>query len=92
MGTLKVISIALALAALASGLLAAWYWYRSTKEVPVDTLRALYGGPEQSAMDGVSGLFETGLRAAKWNQKAAIWTAVTAVLSALSAAAGAVSN
>jgi hypothetical protein len=78
----------LALSALATGLVAAWYWYRSSNVTAEQTNK------EAKSFDSVTlGLLRGAIQAqqevATLNKKAALWTMATVVLSAASAVAGA---
>jgi hypothetical protein len=89
---MKYVAIGLGLAALATGVLGAWYWHRSSRIVPVGTLEKLYVGPGGEAMQAFSSLFAVSLEGAKLNKVAALWTAATAFLGAASNVVGAFSN
>lgn len=88
----KIIAIALAIAGLTSGLLAAWFWARTTR-VPVDPL----DGDPHAIMPVLPELEQLAWRAAQFradqeigrlNTLAARWTAAAVVLGALSSVVG----
>jgi hypothetical protein len=92
----RLISIALASLALLAGLIAAWYWYRSS-QVDIDpgwypanpTGPSEPVDPEQRQMDWTAAKLKAFKEVAAWNKKAALWTAGSVGLSAASAIVGA---
>jgi hypothetical protein len=82
-------TMALAVAALGSGLIAARKWYAASKIQPKANWRTEPVAPVLSNMGWTSGTLEAFERAGQLNAKAALWTAASVVLSALSAIAGA---
>ncbi len=90
---MKAVSIVLALLALATGLQAAWLWFKSSKvEINPAWELDIRGDINKNIMGWVTGLMQTFTRSSKLNAKAAIWTAASVFLSAVSAVAGAFSN
>jgi predicted negative regulator of RcsB-dependent stress response len=85
---MKVIAFLLAVVSFATGLLAAWYWYRSSQVAVKQTNK------EAKSYDSITlGLLRRAIEAyqevATLNKKAALWTITTVVLTAASAVAGA---
>jgi hypothetical protein len=85
---MKAITLLLAFGALAAGLVAAWYWYRSTL-VPLEQTIKEAKSVEFATLGLVRGAMDAYQKVAALNSKAALWTALTAVLSAASAVFGA---
>jgi hypothetical protein len=81
--------MALAIAALITGLLAAWKWYTASWVQPKPNWRTEPVEPVLSNMGWTGATLEAFEKAGQLNAKAALWTAVSVVLSALSALAGA---
>jgi len=79
----------LAVAALVTGLTAAWKWYAASKIQPKPNWRMEPVKPVLSNMGWTSANLEAFEKAGQLNAKAALWTAASVVLSALSAIAGA---
>ena len=82
---MKWASIALGVLAAITGLVAAVYWYRSSKV----GLTPIWGGLEPveplfSQMGWLAGLMQTFAKSADLNKRAALWTAVSVVLAACS--------
>jgi hypothetical protein len=90
-GMMKLAGIGLAVLALASGIMAAGYWYRSSK---LQITPAWGSGSQgelfqpldsEDAQQGwIVGMLETSSVSADMNAKAAIWTAVSVVIGAIS--------
>ena len=88
----KSLAVALALGGLASGLLAAWFWEKSTR-VPVDPLN---GDPhaimpvefDLSQMSWWAAQFRANQQTGRLNVLAARWTAAAVVLGTLSSVVG----
>lgn len=83
---MKLQGIALAICACVTGVVAAIYWYRSSK-VPIDPIWP--GGPfglvepgeREASQDGwIGGMLQASARAAELNAKAALWTAASVLL------------
>lgn len=101
---MKCVSIALALTALVTGLIAAWYWHRSTKIVPDPgwhmpgqpggfTRKGYPRVPQPADSDAVDrawnvATMEAITDASDLSKVAALWTAASAVLSAASCVIG----
>lgn len=88
---MKLAGIGLAVAALVSGIVAAGYWYRSSKlqitpAWGLGSMGELFQPLEQDdAQQGwIVGMLEASSASADRNAKAAIWTAVSVVLGAIS--------
>lgn len=83
---LRTFSIIFALIALGTGLVAAWYWYASTKE-QIDP--AIYKAPDGREafrmMEWVQNVMNAVTKASQLNSKAALWTAAAVLSSAISA-------
>jgi hypothetical protein len=88
---LRIFSIFLAIIALVSGLIAAWYWYKSSK-VPIDPG---WSGPtepvvpEQQQMDWTVAILKATREVADLNKTAALWTALSVAFAAASTIVGA---
>jgi hypothetical protein len=87
---MRAISILLALAALITGLVGAFYWFKSSM-VPIDRWgREEHPGPfpphEHQAAHTLYlfGMLEAARQTARLNMKAALWTAVAVILSGVS--------
>ncbi|MGC1560258.1 MAG: hypothetical protein WA820_10475 [Bradyrhizobium sp.] len=87
---MKAISILLAFAALITGLVGAFYWFKSSI-VPIDRWgREEHPGPflphEHQAANTLwlAGMFEAAQKTTRLNKKAALWTAVAVILGAAS--------
>jgi hypothetical protein len=78
----------LASGALITGLIAASYWYRSTK-VPLKSTTPDAKGFDTAAFGLAAGAYEAYQAVAALNKKAALWTAAAAVFGAASALLGA---
>src|SRR5262249_52732945 len=74
-------------AALVTGLIAAWYWHRSTK-VPLKTTQPDAKSFEMAGFGLAAGAYQAYQAVAALNKKAALWTAASVVLSAISALIG----
>jgi hypothetical protein len=85
---MKAITLFLAVSALAAGLIAASYWYRSTL-VPIEQTNREAKSVEFVTLGLLRGAINAYQTVAALNNKAALWTACTALLSAASAVAGA---
>jgi uncharacterized membrane protein YfcA len=90
---LKFVAIILALISLASGLVAARYWYDSGK-VKIDPAWKLEvgGAVDRNIMGWVTGVMIAFNAVSQLNKKAALWTAASVLLSATSAVVGSFSN
>jgi hypothetical protein len=80
---MKWASVGLALLATVAGLVAAFYWYRSSKV----GITPIWGGLEPvnplfSQMGWMAGLMQTFAESADLNKRAALWTAVSVALAA----------
>lgn len=79
-----------AMAALASGLVAAWYWYKSTTAKIDPGIRKMDDGRDAfRVMAWVESVMNTAATASDFNRKAALWTAASVLLAAISAILGA---
>ena len=85
---MKVTGIGLAILACITGVVAAIYWYQSSK-VPVDPMwpQGAVGlvepGVREESQDGwIAGMLQASARAAELNAKAALWTAGSVLLGA----------
>lgn len=88
---MKIAAIALAILALISGLVAAFYWYKSTLP-KIKNMNPTSKDSAFLALGLINGFIQAYNEAAEFNKKAARWTAATAVLGALSAVAGALAS
>lgn len=86
--SMKAIGIGLAILAGITGIVAAAYWYRSSK-VPTDPiwpggpLGLVEPGEREESQDGwIAGMLQASQRAADLNAKAALWTAASVLLAA----------
>ena len=89
-------TLALALLSCLSGALAAYFWYRSAIVDPVPTWARSNPDPlnepviKTLSQDGwIAGLIAAVAEGAKWNKRAAIWSAIAVMLTALSSASSA---
>jgi len=87
---MKVLGIGLAVLACITGVIAAIYWYRSSK-VPIDPIwpEGAFGlvepGEREDSQEGwIAGMLQASARAAELNAKAALWTAGSVLLAAAS--------
>jgi len=88
MMTIKCISVILALAGAVTGLIAARYWFKSSKE-PIQPPWPIEPADAQlSQMGWMAGMMEASTRVAKLNAIAACWTAVSVVFWAASTLLG----
>lgn len=85
---MRMLGIALAICACVTGVVAAVYWYRSSK-VPIDPIwpRGPFGlvepGEREASQDGwIGGMLQASARVAELNAKAALWTAGSVLLAA----------
>ncbi len=69
----------LALIAFSSGLMGAWFWYRSSKVVtiPLRVGRVDPSAPDAAETGWISGLLVAGNEAARLNKIASLWTAAS---------------
>src|SRR6185437_9618111 len=94
--TTTVLNTLTALAALVCGLIAAWYWFRSSR-VAIDPGWTLPGepGPSEPADAGaqqmawIAATITASNEVARLNKSASLWTAASVVFSAASAIVGA---
>lgn len=77
-----------AIGALVTGLIAAWYWYQSSK-VPIKSTQPDARSFDMAAFGMAAGTLEALQKVAVLNKRAALWTAFSVVLGAASAIAGA---
>lgn len=84
---MKIGSFALALAALITGLLAAWKWYKASgvEIIPVWQQMGVIERPGGDPEGWVVGIMQAAQESSSLNQTAALWTAVSVALSGLSA-------
>jgi len=87
---MKVLGIGLAVLACITGVVAATYWYRSSK-VPIDPIwpQGAFGlvepGEREGSQEGwIAGMLQASARVAELNAKAALWTAGSVLLAAAS--------
>jgi hypothetical protein len=84
---LKLAGLAIAIAALATGLLATWNWYQASR-IRIFPIWQRVGGIEQLGGDPVAlsfGIMQAVQEASSYSQKGAFWTAVSVTLCGLSA-------
>jgi hypothetical protein len=74
--------------AVISGLVAAWYWYQSTKP----TVPPVVEDNVMHAMKWFNGVKDTADQTARANKKAALWTAASVLLGAISTLSGALGS
>jgi len=85
---MKALAIGLAILAGITGVVAAIYWYRSSKVPTVPVWPRGAFGPmepvesEASQSGWIAGMLQAGTRAAELNAKAALWTAGSVLLAA----------
>ncbi len=85
---MRSITVAFAIAALGTGLMAARYWYKSSK-IDVHSGWPVEPGDTMLAQIGwIAGIMENITKAAELNKLAAVWTAASVLLSAASAIVG----
>jgi hypothetical protein len=87
----KAASFVLAIFGFAAGMVAAWYWLRSTR-VQATPPWAQFGGIERPGGDPegwIVGLLQAAKESAALNKVAAIWTAASVIFNSLAALAGA---
>jgi hypothetical protein len=87
----KLAVLLLASGAFVSGLIAASYWYRSTK-VPLKSTTPDAKGFDMAAFGLAAGAYQAYQAVAALNKKAALWTAAAAIFGAASAVLGAWSS
>jgi hypothetical protein len=85
---MTVASIIFALAALAFGLVAAWYWYESSQVELRPTWDTEPGDALLSQMGWMAGAMTAMTESARLNKLAALWTAGSVVLGAASIIVG----
>lgn len=85
---MKAIGVGLAIFACITGVIAAIYWYRSSR-VPIDPIwpEGAFGlvepGEHEASQDGwIAGMMRSNALAAELNAKAALWTAGSVLLAA----------
>jgi hypothetical protein len=88
----KLATVTLALAALATGLMAACKWYAASKVQPYPNWRIEPVEPTLAQMGWTSATLEAFEKAGHLNARAALWTAASVILGALSGISGAISN
>jgi hypothetical protein len=83
------LQLAFALIAIATGLIAAWYWFGSTR-VNIDPATSEHdGGRTFHFMKWVESVMGASKSASELNRKAALWTAISVLAGGLSAVFGA---
>lgn len=89
-------TLALALLSCICGAVAAYYWYRSAIVDPVPTWARARPDPlnepiiKTLSQDGwIAGLLEAVAEGARWNKRAAIWSAIAVMLTAFSSVSSA---
>jgi len=86
---LKIVAFVLALIALGCGLVAAVYWYRSSKAKIVPAWPLEISGPiDKNIMGWVTGAMIAFRKSSDLNRVAAIWTGVSVTFGGLSAMIG----
>jgi hypothetical protein len=85
---LKALSIALAIAALVTGLIAAWKWRAASKIHPKPSWRFEPVEPTLKHMGWDAATLEAFQKAGELNAAAALWTAASVALGAASSIAG----
>jgi hypothetical protein len=86
---MRYVSLGLAIGAMISGLVAAWYWYRgSIVKVTPKTDGRFGGGIASSGGPWTAGIFDAIADAGRLNKIAARWTALSVALSGLASVAG----
>ena len=85
-------SLALAVEALSTGLIAAAFWFKASAVKIEPELGTPTGGMAVATTPWVAGTLDALATASRLNTAASIWTAVSVVLSALSSVAGQVLN
>lgn len=85
---MKATGVGLAIFACITGVIAAIYWYRSSR-VPIDPiwpdgpLGLVEPGEHEASQDGwIAGMMQANMRAAELNARAALWTAGSVLLAA----------
>lgn len=85
---MKTVGIGLAILAGITGVIAAIYWYRSSR-VPIDPIwpdgpvELMEPGEHEASQDGwIAGMMQASTRAAELNASAALWTAGSVLLAA----------
>lgn len=91
MHDMKIVEITLAILALVTGLVAAWYWYRASK-ITADPGWGPNGlaepGVQSAARDAwIAAMLQSVSESARLNRIAALWTAVTVALAGISSVA-----
>lgn len=92
---MKVVSIVLALLALAAGLLAAWYWRKSSKVlfVPAYPTETGLASPSFNQAEAwIPAVINTFQKAGRLNMIAAQWTAAAVALGAAASVVGALAT
>jgi hypothetical protein len=83
----------LAISALLTGLLAAWYWYKSSAVKVAPKADGRFGGGMATApAPWLAGAMDAFTEAARLNKNASLWTAASVVLAQLSSIAVLISN
>lgn len=88
MMTIEWIKFVLTLAGALTGLLAAWYWFKSSKVTPQPSWQTEPGDAQASQMGRMAGMMNASTEVAKLNKIAALLTAVSVLLCAASAIVG----
>jgi hypothetical protein len=93
-GTLRLLSIIFAIAAMGTAIVAATYWFKSASSPPPDLpepVASIGDAPAEHAMIAVANAVRMKLSlavSARLNKRAAIWTGISAILGALSTLLG----
>jgi len=87
---MKSAAVILAIAALAAGLVSAWYWYRTSRVSPLEPISGFLGA--HGTTDSPDNWYRAASASARLNERAAIWTAATVILGAGSNLLGTSSN
>ena len=90
---MKYVSLALAVGALLTGIIAAAFWYKASivKSVPKADGR-FGGGMATATAPWLAGALDAMTTASRLDKVASLWTAASVVLSGLSSVAGQISN
>jgi hypothetical protein len=82
---MRYLALAFALAALATGLVAAWYWYQSSVVGVVPNVdKAPRGGMAEASGPWVAGSIDSIRAAGALNKRASLWTAFSVFLGTIS--------
>lgn len=88
MMTTKCIAASLAVVGAVTGMLAAWYWFKSSRVPTQPSWPTEPGDAQASQMGRMAGMMNASTKAAKLNAIAAGWTAVSVLLNVASTLVG----